>query len=264
MLGVPQTAALPETAIRSIDFNADLGEDCGDDAGVVPWISSASIACGGHAGDARTMDATVRLCLGHGVAIGAHPSYPDRAGFGRQPMEIGLDALCASIRAQIEALAEVGARAGARLAHVKPHGALYNRSAADPELAAALAETVRAIDPGLRLYGLAGSASLTAGRAAGLTVVAEAFADRRYRPDGTLVPRSEAHAVIDDPAAAAAQVLSLLQAGTISADDGSLLPLVADTICLHGDRPDATDFAAQLHQAIRAAGYRIAAPGTPR
>jgi 5-oxoprolinase (ATP-hydrolysing) subunit A len=252
------------TAIPTIDFNADLGEDCGDDAGVIPWISSASIACGGHAGDARTMAATVRLCREHGVAIGAHPSYPDRAGFGRQAIDMPLDALLQSIREQVEALAEVAARAGTRLAHVKPHGALYNRSAVDPGLAAAIAEAVCAIDPGLRLFGLAGSASLTAAQAAGLAAVAEAFADRRYRPGGTLVPRSEAHAVIDDPALAAEQVLSLLRAGRVTADDGSTLELQADTICLHGDRPDAADFAARLHRAIRAAGYRITAPGACR
>lgn len=250
------------TLPRPIDFNADLGEDCGDDAGVIPWISSASIACGGHAGDARTMAATVRLCLAHGVAIGAHPSYPDRAGFGRRPLDMPLDELLQSIREQVEAIAEIAARAGTRLAHVKPHGALYNRSAVDPELAAAIAQVVRAIDPGLRLYGLAGSISLSAARAAGLIAVAEAFADRRYRPDGTLVPRSETHAVIDDPGLAAAQVLSLLQSGAIAADDGTRLPLVADTICLHGDRPDAAAFAQGLHRTIRDAGHTIHAPGS--
>lgn len=250
------------TLPRPIDFNADLGEDCGDDAGVIPWISSASIACGGHAGDARTMAATVRLCLAQGVAIGAHPSYPDRAGFGRRPLDMPLDELLQSIREQVEAIAEIAARAGTRLAHVKPHGALYNRSAVDPELAAAIAQVVRAIDPGLRLYGLAGSISLSAARAAGLIAVAEAFADRRYRPDGTLVPRSETHAVIDDPGLAAAQVLSLLQSGAIAADDGTRLPLVADTICLHGDRPDAAAFAQGLHRTIRDAGHTIHAPGS--
>jgi UPF0271 protein len=250
------------TLPRPIDFNADLGEDCGDDAGVIPWISSASIACGGHAGDARTMAATVRLCLAQGVAIGAHPSYPDRAGFGRRPLDMPLDELLQSIREQVEAIAEIAARAGTRLAHVKPHGALYNRSAVDPELAAAIAQVVRAIDPGLRLYGLAGSISLSAARAAGLIAVAEAFADRRYRPDGTLVPRSESHAVIDDPEAAAAQLLSLLQMGRISADDGTALTLEADTVCLHGDRADAAEFAQALHHAIRAAGYQISAPGS--
>jgi UPF0271 protein len=250
------------TRPRSIDINADLGEDCGDDAGVVPWISSASIACGGHAGDARTMDATVRLCLDQGVAIGAHPAYPDRAGFGRRALAMPRDALLQSIRQQVETIAEIAARAGTRLAHVKPHGALYNRSAVDPELAAAIAELVRAIDPGLRLYGLAGSVALRAARAAGLVAVAEAFADRRYRADGTLVPRSEAQAVIDEPEVAAAQVLSLLQFGRISAADGSTLRLEADTICLHGDRAEAADFARALHQAIRAAGYSIRAPGS--
>ncbi len=250
------------TLHRTIDFNADLGEDCGDDAGVIRWISSASIACGGHAGDARTMAATVRLCLDHGVAIGAHPSYPDRAGFGRRPIDMSLDELLHSIREQVGALADVAARAGTRLAHVKPHGALYNRSAVDPVLAAAIARTVYSIDPTLRLFGLSTSASLTAAHEAGLVTAAEAFADRRYRPDGTLVPRSEAHAVIDDPGLAAEQVLSLLEAGQVTADDGSTLELQADTICLHGDRPDAATFAAQLNRAIRAAGYRIAAPGT--
>src|SRR5690606_12526965 len=182
---------------RRIDFNCDLGEGCGDDAAIAPWISSASIACGGHAGDADGMRRTVALCLEHGVAIGAHPGFEDRTHFGRRELAITPEGAYLLVRRQTEALAEAGARADAPLHHVKPHGALYNLAARDGAIADAVAQAVRSIDGRLWLYVLAGSRLVDAGLAAGLRVAPEAFAERRYSADGQLASRGLAGAVID-------------------------------------------------------------------
>lgn len=243
-----------------IDFNADIGEGCGDDGAIVPLLSSASIACGGHAGDAESMAAAVALCLAHGVAIGAHPAWEDRAGFGRQALSLPVAEVRALVRRQVGMLDAVAARAGARLAHVKPHGALYNQAAQDDVLAEAIATQVAAIDPGLKLYALAGSALAHAGRAAGLVVVEEVFAERAYRGDGRLVPRGEPGAVIDTLEAAVAQTLQMLREGRVTSRDGGVVPIRAQTLCLHGDRPDAAGFARGLRRAIEAAGFAIRAP----
>lgn len=243
-----------------IDFNADIGEGCGDDGAIVPLLSSASIACGGHAGDAESMAAAVALCLAHGVAIGAHPAWEDRPGFGRQALDLPITQVQALVRRQVERLDAVATRAGARLAHVKPHGALYNQAAHDAALAQAIATQVASIDPGLKLYALAGSALARAGRAAGLAVVEEVFAERAYRGDGRLVPRGEPGAVIDTLEAAVAQTLQMLREGRVTSRDGELVPIHAQTLCLHGDRPDAARFARGLRQAIEAAGFTIRAP----
>lgn len=247
--------------MRRIDFNCDLGEGCGNDAAIVPWISSASIACGGHAGDDDSMRATLRLCRRHGVAAGAHPGYDDRTGFGRRELALSLEEVAALVRAQLERLGAIATEEGIRLRHVKPHGALYNLSARDRDVAMAIAGVVRRFDPGLVLYGLADSALTRAGSAIGLRVAHEAFAERRYEADGTLTPRDMAGAVIADIDDALAQVRMLLHEHAVTARTGERVPLRADTLCLHGDRDDAPAFAQALHETLLAEGVRIAAPG---
>lgn len=246
-----------------IDFNCDLGEGCGDDAAIVPHISSASLACGGHAGSDDSMRAAVDLCLRHGVAIGAHPSFVDREHFGRRELGLGAGAIHVLVLAQVRRLAAICQEAGARLCHVKPHGALYNLAARDAGVADAIAAAVLAIDPALRLYALAGSALADAGRFAGLQVAEEAFAERSYGADGRLTPRDRPGAVIDDLDAALAQVRMLLREQAVVALDGSRVALRADTLCLHGDRPGAARFAAALRAALEAEGVRVLAPGAP-
>ena len=247
--------------MRSVDFNCDLGEGCADDAAILPSISSASIACGLHAGDPQTMRESIDACIRHGVAIGAHPGYDDRAHFGRREQSLSANALHALVLYQVGALAAIAAAANARLAHVKPHGALYNQAAVDAGVASTVVAAVRSFDPALRLYALAGSVLAQAGRAAGLAVVEEAFAERRYERDGTLTPRSLADASIEDVDIATQQVAGMLQAGCVTARTGEAVAVRADSICLHGDRPDAARFAAGLRRAIESAGFRVAAPG---
>lgn len=244
-----------------LDFNCDLGEGCGNDAAIIPLISSASIACGGHAGDAATMHAAIALCLRHGVAIGAHPSFEDREHFGRREMAITAEDAQAMVIRQIAALAMVCETHKARLQHVKPHGALYNLAARDPEIANAVAAAVLAHDKSLTLYALSGSALARAGASLGLRVAHEVFAERRYEADGSLTPRDRQDAVIDDVDDALAQVQSMLGDGRVTARTGESIPIRADTICLHGDRPDAPAFARALHDTLSAAGVRIVAPG---
>lgn len=239
-----------------VDFNCDLGEGC-DDAALMPHISSASIACGWHAGDAETMQRAVALCVAHGVAIGAHPSLPDREGFGRREMSLEPAAVYALTLYQVGALAAFVRAAGTTLHHVKPHGALYNQAARDRALADAVARAVRDYDPGLILYGLAGSELTAAGAALGLRVAHEAFAERRYEADGSLTPRSRPDAVIHDVDLAAQQVARMLRSGRVGTRDGREVLLRADTICLHGDRPDAPAFAASLRSAIEGAGFAV-------
>ncbi|MBD9479961.1 5-oxoprolinase subunit PxpA [Pseudoxanthomonas sp. PXM02] len=243
--------------MRTIDFNCDLGEDCGDDAAILPYISSASIACGFHAGSPDTMRRTVALCLAHGVAIGAHPSHADRENFGRVAHALTPDEAYALTLYQVAALDGFVRAAGGRLHHVKPHGALYNQAARDAVLADALARAVRDHDAGLVLYGLSGSALTAAGERLGLSVAHEAFAERRYEIDGALTPRTHADASIDDLPTAARQVTRLLDEGLVVARTGERIPLQADSICLHGDRPDAVAFARGLRETIEASGFAI-------
>lgn len=241
-----------------IDFNCDLGEGC-DDAGTVPWISSASLACGVHAGGPETMREAVALCLRHGVAIGAHPSLADREGFGRRPLATTPDQVYALTLYQAGALEAFARAAGGRLHHLKPHGALYNLAATDAAIAEAIARAVRDFDHRLILYGLANSALTRAGENAGLRVAHEVFAERRYRADGTLVPRGEPDAVIGGLDEALAQVRTMLREGVVIARGGERVPIRADTVCLHGDRPDAAEFARALRQALETEGVTVAA-----
>jgi UPF0271 protein len=252
--------------MKRIDLNCDLGESfgawrMGEDAALLALVSSANIACGFHAGDPTVMQQTVAQAASHGVAIGAHVSLPDLQGFGRREMRVSADEVHAMTLYQIGALHAFARAAGARLAHVKPHGALYNMTARDRALADAIARAVHTFDPQLRLFALAGSALLDAGKAFGLPVAAEAFADRRYLADGTLQPRGEPGAVIDDAGLATAQAIGIARDGMVEAANGERLKLHADTLCLHGDGTHAVSLARQLRAALEAAGLRIAAPG---
>ncbi len=242
-----------------IDFNCDLGEGC-DDALVLPFISSANVACGLHAGDSETMRRTVALCIEHGVAIGAHPSFDDREHFGRREMACTPADVHALVSQQIRALASIAAKQGVRLTHVKPHGALYNMAARERGLAEAIAAAVREADPSLALVGLSGSALPAAGVASGLHVLHEVFAERRYEADGTLTPRSRIDAVIHDLDESLAQVRSIVRDGTATTRDGRRIALRADTLCLHGDRSDAAGFARAVRELLDTEGVRVKAP----
>lgn len=244
-----------------IDFNCDLGENCGDDAAIIPLITSASIACGGHAGDEASMRTTLRLCRDHGVAAGAHPSYADRGNFGRVEVPLPPCEIEAIVGSQIAVLAAIADTEGMRLAHVKPHGALYNAAARDRAIADAIAAAVRRFDPQLILFGLSGSQLTAAGAAAGLRVAHEVFAERRYEADGTLTPRSRDDAVIHDLEEAIAQVRGFVREQAVTARTGERLALRADTLCLHGDRADAAQFARAIRDALVAEGIRIAPVG---
>ena len=247
--------------MNTIDFNCDLGEGCGDDAAVVPWISSASIACGAHAGNDATMRATLRLCRDHGVAAGAHPGHDDRAHFGRRELALSADELRALLETQLRRISAIAEAEGVRLAHVKPHGALYNLAARDREVADIIAAVVRAFDPSLVLYGLSASEATAAAEAAGLRVAHEAFAERAYDADGRLAPRDTPGAVFEGVDAALLQVRTLLHDGVVIARDGTRVPLRAETLCLHGDRPDAAEFARALRLALETEGITVEAPG---
>ena len=240
-----------------LDFNCDLGEGCGDDAAIIPLLSSANIACGFHAGDAMTMHNTVALCLRHGVAIGAHPSLPDREGFGRRELPVTPEAAYAWTLYQLGALSAIANAQDARLRHLKPHGALYNIAARDRAIADAIAAATWDFDRDLRLVGLSGSALTAAGEAAGLRVAHEAFAERRYEADGRLTPRSQPDALIDSLEDALQQVRVLLREGVVIARTGERVALRMDTLCLHGDRPDAAAFARALRETLQAEGVRI-------
>ncbi len=239
--------------IDTIDLNADLGEGfgvyrIGSDEQVIQLVTSANIACGFHAGDPATMRQTVQLCLEHGVAIGAHPGLPDRAGFGRREMALTPQEAHDLIIYQVGALQATAHAQGGTVRHVKPHGALYNMFAVDAALAEAVAEAVYRLDPLLVLYGLANSESIRAAQELGLRTADEIFADRRYNADSTLVPRSSADALIHDPQEAVAQVRQMLNAGH------------ADTICVHGDTPEAIQFARHIRAALEQDGMVFRSP----
>ncbi|HLI17072.1 MAG TPA: 5-oxoprolinase subunit PxpA [Rhodanobacteraceae bacterium] len=257
----------PIPLLNIIDLNADLGESfgawrMGDDAGVMPWITSANVACGFHAGDPAIMRRTVALCIEHGVAIGAHVSLPDLQGFGRREMKITPAEAYAQTLYQLGALHAFARAARTHLHHVKPHGALYNMAARDRELADAIAAAVREFNPTLILVGLAGSAMIDAGRNAGLAVQREGFCDRRYRVDGSLMPRSIAGAVIEEVDEAVAQAVSIATRGETAAEGGASVSIEADTLCVHGDA-NAAAFAECLHRALEKAQVRIAAAERP-
>lgn len=242
----------------SVDLNCDLGEsfgryELGQDAEMMALISSANIACGIHAGDPEVMAQTVALAKKHHVSIGAHPGYPDLQGFGRRAMGLSPIEIAHLICYQIGALAAFTRSAGVGLAHVKPHGALYNLASRDAEAARAIARAVADYDPGLVLVGLAGSALVREGAAAGLQVAREAFPDRAYLPDGQLMPRSQPGAVISEPRAIAENALQLVKFGIMMDHQ----KIQVDTLCLHGDHPNAVQNAREVRKALEAEGVKI-------
>lgn len=242
-----------------IDFNCDLGEGCGDDAAILPYVTSANIACGGHAGDDATMRATLRLCRAHGVAAGAHPGYADREHFGRRALALSGDEIVALVRDQLARLAAIAAEEGVALTHLKPHGALYNLAADDRGVAEAIAAAVAGFDPGLIVFGLAQSELTDAAARLGLRVAHEVFAERGYAGNGRLLPRGQPGAVIESLDEAVAQVRELALHGRVRAAGGESVALRADTLCLHGDRSDAPQFARAVRAALEAEGVRVAA-----
>lgn len=249
--------------MATIDLNADLGEGYGiyrlaQEPALLDLVTSANVACGAHAGDPMVMRQTVALALARGVSIGAHPGYPDREGFGRRELGATPAELAAMVITQVGALAAVCAAAGARLRYVKPHGALYNRLARDWPAAVAVAEAVRDVDPSLHLLGLDGSLMIRAAEDAGLRGVREAFVDRGYRPDGSLVPRSEPGALLDDPDLVADRALRMVAEHHVVAVDGTRCLLHADSLCTHGDGPNAAALVGAVRQRLEASGVTIA------
>ncbi|MFS2223528.1 5-oxoprolinase subunit PxpA [Pantoea sp. B65] len=235
-----------------VDLNADLGEGGGSDRQLLQLVTSANIACGFHAGDAQTMLQSVRWALEFGVAIGAHPAFPDRENFGRSAMQLPPETVYAQVIYQIGALKALTESEGGILRHVKPHGMLYNQAARDPQLADAIARAVKAVDPALILVGLANSESIRAAEHLGLTTRQEVFADRGYQADGSLVPRSQPGALIDSDQQAIAQTLSMVQYGKVRSISGEEVAVRADSVCLHGDGAHALEFARQLRAAFAA------------
>ncbi|MGE6385146.1 LamB/YcsF family protein [Pseudomonas sp. NPDC078416] len=248
-----------------IDFNSDLGEGfsiyrAGDDAAILPHLTSANIACGFHAGDSRSMRSTVALAARLGVAIGAHPGFDDLQGFGRRMMTLSEDEVYELIVYQVGALLGFTKAANVELRHVKPHGALYNFAAVHRPTADAICRAVKDIDPGLILFGLSGSALITAAHACGLSVAQEVFADRSYQEDGTLTPRGKPGAMIENLHDAIDQVMSMLHSGQVRTRQGTWIPVNAHTLCIHGDQPGAAAFARAIRQALLKDGVTIQAP----
>jgi len=242
-----------------VDLNADLGEGCDNDQALLQLVSSANIACGFHAGDAQTMLQSVRWALQYGVAIGAHPSFPDRENFGRTAMQLPPETVYAQVVYQLGALAAIARAEGGKMVHVKPHGMLYNQAATDPALADAIARAVHSVDPALKLVGLAGSELIRAGARLGLATSQEVFADRRYQSSGNLVPRSQPDALIESDELALQQTLMMVQQQKVVSREGVAVPVQADTVCLHGDGEHALAFARSLREAFRQQNIQVSA-----
>lgn len=241
-----------------VDLNGDVGEGIGDDAGLFPFLTSVNIACGGHTGDFETMRAAVRLAAHHGIAVGAHPSYPDRENFGRLDMTLSDLEVEEIVAGQVRALAEIAAVERVPLCHVKPHGALYNSAAQDAVVAQAIARAVASIDRRLVLVGLARSELIAAGARVGLATASEVFADRAYQADGTLVPRANQGAVLTDPALIVPRAIRMVRECRVTAVDGHDVAVRPDTICVHGDTPQAVAIASALRRGLAEAGIDVA------
>jgi 5-oxoprolinase (ATP-hydrolysing) subunit A len=249
-----------------IDINSDVGESfgaysIGHDAGLMRSITSANIAAGFHGGDPSVLRETIRSAKANGVAIGAHPGFPDLVGFGRRELNVTPKEAEDFVLYQVAAVAGVAAAEGVKVQHVKPHGALFNMAVRNAELAAAIARAVTAFDRSLILFGLPGSEILAAGRAAGLRVAAEVFADRAYEPDGSLASRRKPGSVIHDADAVVARAVRMVKERNVVAIDGTIVPLEADTICLHGDTPGSDVLAAKVRAGFEAAGVTVKAIG---
>ncbi len=252
--------------MKKVDLNCDLGESFGAytiglDARVIPHISSANVACGYHAGDPAVMRKTVAMAARAGVAVGAHPGFPDLVGFGRRNMTVSPDEAYEYMLYQLGALSAFAKAAGVRLQHVKPHGALYNMAGKDAALAAAIARAIYDFDPSLILLGLSGSAMLTEGEKLGLRCAKEVFADRGYNEDGSLVNRKLPGAMITDENLAIERVLRMLEHGEVEAVTGKVIPIEADSVCVHGDNERAVEFVTKIRAAIEAHGMQVAPMG---
>jgi 5-oxoprolinase (ATP-hydrolysing) subunit A len=246
----------------AIDLNCDMGESfgawqMGSDAALMDYVSSVNIACGFHAGDPTVIRKTVETAIAKGVKIGAHPSFPDLQGFGRRAMKMSAAEIFDLVLYQISAVKGICEAFGAKLHHVKPHGALYNQAAKDAGLSAAIAEAVQKTDENLIFYGLSGSFLISEAGKIGLRTASEVFADRTYRPDGTLTPRTEANALIHDSKQAVAQVLQMVLEQKVTALNGEKVTLKAETICLHGDGAEALEFARIIHAELTRCGIKI-------
>lgn len=249
--------------MNKIDLNCDLGESFGAytigmDAKVIPLISSCNIACGFHASDPVVMKRTVQMASQAGIGIGAHPGFPDLMGFGRRNMNVSPEEAAAYITYQLGALYGFARSAGVKIAHVKPHGALYNMAGRDYKLALAIAKAVQAFDPGLILMGLSGSESIRAAQDIGLPTAREVFADRAYMPDGSLMPRSMEGSVIHDENLAISRVIRMVREHKVTACDGNDIPIIPDSICVHGDNVKALTFVTKIRAALEAEGVEIA------
>ena len=252
--------------MNAIDLNCDMGESfgswrMGNDAAIMDHVSSVNIACGFHAGDPGTMRRTIKLALDKGLAVGAHPSYPDLEGFGRREMMLSPEEIYDTVLYQVAASKGVCESLGGKLHHVKPHGALYNRAAKDKSAAAAIAKAVRSIDDKLILYGLSGSSLISQGSETGLNTASEAFADRTYMSDGSLTPRNRSDALITDEDEAVKQVLQMLREKSVTAVSGESVEVEAQTICIHGDGKDAPGFARAIARGLEEHGVSIERPG---
>ena len=249
-----------------VDLNADVGESfgaytIGHDAGLMKSITSANIAAGFHAGDPTVLRDTIRMAKARGVAVGAHPGFPDLVGFGRRELNVTPKEAEDFVLYQIAAVAGVAAAEGVKMRHVKPHGALFNMAVRNAELSSAIARAVAAFDPSLILFGLPGSEIFNAGRAAGLWVAAEVFADRAYQADGLLAPRRTPGSIIHNVDAVVSRAVRMVKDHTVVALDGAVVTLEADTICVHGDTPGSDELAARLHAGLEAAGVTVKAVG---
>lgn len=243
-----------------IDLNADLGEDCGaDDAAMFDVVSSANIACGFHAGGGGVMAASVDAAVAHGVAIGAHVSYRDREHFGRRALDVAPAILAADVLEQLASLGECCERRGTRVRYVKPHGALYHAITADRAQAEAVVQAITEFDPSLPLLGLPATVAVEVARTAGLTTLVEAFADRAYTSEGGLVARGLPGSVLDDPDLVAARMLALVRTGHLAAADGTQVAVAADSLCVHGDSPNAVAMARAVRDVLTGAGIEVVA-----
>jgi UPF0271 protein len=233
-----------------IDINCDMGEGIGNEAALMPYINSANIACGYHAGDAETMKRVIDLCLQYHVNIGAHPSFPDKTNFGRTEMQLSLFEIHTIVTEQLQIINEIAKKIGGRLHHVKPHGALYNMAAKQTGIAHTIAKAVKDFDASLIYYGLSGSQMITMAKEEGLQTADEVFADRTYQPDGSLTSRAEPNALLSDKDAVINQVLKFVKESKVKAVTGEEIFIKADTVCIHGDGEQAVEFAKAIHKKL--------------
>lgn len=234
-----------------VDLNCDLGESIGNDGLIMPFISSANIACGYHAGDEKTIWQTIELAIKYKAAIGAHVSFLDKENFGRREMNLPLEEIYELTTQQLIILKEIADSFDIKIRHVKPHGALYNMSAKDPTLAKTIAAAIKDFDHNLILFGLSGSHSINEAKAIGLNTASEVFGDRTYQDDGTLTPRSQLNALIENTDKAIQQVLQMITTGTVTTASGKQIPIVAETVCIHGDGKHAVEFAKNIYQKLK-------------